>query len=240
MGAVDMNALLGRTVLWIGNECQGWSLPEFVRAAKLARMLGFDSICPKRANGEVRWYGTPAHLTEEREVVIAQGCGFIPFGYCYGPKFGARQIRDECAILREMAEANRDEQGNAVVQADMEAEWNGQVWAAQLFESIMRPWPGLLSVSTWADPNLQDWDGVALALAPCVNAWTPQRYTDWLAHQPLPPEETIVQPGVDMTGEFGVNHPLIIAHGQPCVFAWEYQSALANPGLSNALTKRAV
>lgn len=234
----DINQLFGKTVLWIGNECEHWTPAQFASAAAHAHALGFNTICPKRADGTIKWYGSAATLTQECNAVRSKGVGYLPFGYCYGPRFGSNQIRGECAILQEMGDAVVDKAGNKFVQADMEAEWNGQVWAAQYFEQLMRPWQGLLSVSTWADPTLQDWDGVALALSPAVNAWTPQRYTDWLSRQPLPPEETIVQPGVDMTQEFGTNHPVSIATGHPCVFVWEYNVTFQNPTLAKQLTGR--
>lgn len=235
---MDMNVLFGKTVLWIGNECRYWSIGTFINAAKQARALGFHSICPKRADGTIKWYNTSTQLADEAHAVRAVGCGYIPFGYSYGPKFGIAQVREECAVLQEMGNAVKDAEGNAFVQADMESEWNGAVAQAKVFEGLMRPWPGFLSVSTWADPNIQNWDGVAAALAPCVNAWTPQRYNDFLAHQPLPPQETVIQPGVDMTQEFGTNHPLAIAYGHPCVFVWERATALANPTLARDICNR--
>jgi len=151
----------GASVLWIGVECANWSIPQFVAAAQAAKALGFDTISPKRADGSIRWYHTPQQLAAERAAVLAEGVGYLPFAYCYGPHFGLQQVHDECAVLAEMCAAN-----DGSVLADLEAEWNGQVESATLFAQLMQPVSGLLYLTTWADPNLQDWDGVLAALAP--------------------------------------------------------------------------
>lgn len=238
MSSVDDNRAAvahqcGRTVLWIGNETREWDTTAWQNAAAFAHSLGIDSICAKVADGGIKWYGSAAQLQHIRDACLTRGAGFIPFAYCYGPKFGEAQIHDECAILAEMLSVC------PIVQADMEAEYNGQVAAAQLFESLMRPVAGLLSVSTWADPTQQDWLGVAEALAPCVNQWVIQQYTDWLAAQEgeYPAETfTCIAPGVDLRPEFGADNALAIVdeavkRGQQTVFIWEYESAQANPAL---------
>lgn len=240
--AAAMNALYGKTVLWIGQYCKDWTQAQFVDAAKQARALGFDTICPKRADGGVRWYGSPEQITAEAAAVRAEGCGYLPFIYLYGPRFpetgeafpGERQVRAEAALAIELAKAS----GCNSVQLDMEAEYNGAVQCAELLASLLRPEPITVSVSTWADPRIQNWEGVAAALAPAVNAWTPQRYTLWLAKQPLPSEETCIQPGVDLTSEFGSNDPVAISTGAATVFVWEAQPAFNNPALARRVVDR--
>jgi len=240
-----MENLYGGTILWTGGESRTWTLADFDRVAQQARALGFDTLCVKRADGGIRWYGHPDQLRQEAETCAKHGLGYVPFVYCYGPHFprkgepfpGQVQIQDECAILVEMAQAVPSHTS----QADMEAEWNGAVHQAQYFCELMRPADMFLSVSTWADPAIQNWDQVAQALAPCVNVWVPQRYTDWLAHQPLPAAETCVFPGVDLSQEFGTNHPLAIATGHPSVFVW-YDGFAFQPGyhqLVEEITHRA-
>lgn len=227
-------AQCGKTVLWVGNETHAWTQDDWRAAGHFARSVGVDSICAKVADGGIRWYGSAAQLLHNiRDVVLTTGAGFIPFAYCYGPKFGTAQIHAECAILAEMMSVC------PIVQADMEAEWNGHTDAAALFESLMRPVAGLLSISTWADPAEQQWEGVAHILAPCVNQWVIQQYTDWLAGQEGqydPAVFTCIAPGVDLRSEFGPDHPLAIAraakaHGHQTVYIWEYESAKANPAL---------
>jgi hypothetical protein len=231
----DVNALVGHSVLWIGSEAAGWGTAELVAAARQARAWGYDTIAPKRADGSIRWYGTADQLAAERAAVLAEGVGYLPFAYCYGPKFGLAQVDAECAVLQEMGTANA-----GAVMADLEAEWDGQIAAAARFASNMRPWAGVLYLTTWADPAAQDWIGVAQALAPCVNAWVPQRYDDWLAAQPPLPEQTLIQPGIDLTQEFGANDPATIAAGHPTVWVWEYQAAQRNPTLAQAIARRAI
>jgi len=242
-----MQQLYGGTVLWTGGETRDWSVADFRHLAQQAHAAGFDTICVKRADGGQRWYASPDQLRQEAEAVAAEGCGYLPFSYCYGPKFarptdafpGEQQVRDECAILIEMARAVPCHSS----QADMEAEYNGAVKCAELFCSLMREAQDItLSVSTWADPAVQNWEGVAAALAPCVNAWVVQRYTDWLAQQPLPAEETCVMPGVDLSQEFSTNnHPVTIAAGHPSVFVWYEGFAFMGQYASEvrAITERA-
>jgi hypothetical protein len=224
------SAITGKVVLFIGVECARWSVMDFARAAKAARAMGVDTIAPKRLDGGIPWYATAAHLREERAAVLDEGCGYLPFAYCYGPRFGSKQIVEECRLLAEMMDAN-----DGAVCADMEIEWNGRTADAIHFATLMRPVPGFLYVTSWADPYQQDWSGVTRALAPCVNAWVPQQYTNWLAareSQLIALGETCIQPALDLTTEFGANDPLALArqarsHGHTTIWLWEYQPALS-------------
>ncbi|HEX9036803.1 MAG TPA: LysM peptidoglycan-binding domain-containing protein [Ktedonobacterales bacterium] len=223
-------ALAGKVVLFIGVECARWSVMDFARAAKAARAMGVDTIAPKRLDGFIPWYATAAHLREERAAVLAEGCGYLPFAYCYGPRFGPQQIVEECKLLAQMMEAN-----DGSVCADMETEWNGRAADAIHFATLMRPVPGFLYVTSWADPYQQNWSGVTRALAPCVNAWVPQQYNNWLAareSQLITLGASCIQPALDLTTEFGANDPLAIArqaraNGHTTIWLWEYQPALA-------------
>ncbi len=224
------SAIAGKVVLFIGVECARWNVADFARAAKTARAMGVDTIAPKRLDGGIPWYATTTHLREERAATLAEGCGYLPFAYCYGPRFGAKQIVEECRLLAEMMDANE-----GAVCADMETEWNGRAADAVHFATLMRPVSGFLYVTTWADPYQQNWSGVTRALAPCVNAWVPQQYTNWLAaneSQLIALGETCVQPALDLTTEFGANDPLALARqaharGHSTIWLWEYQPALA-------------
>ncbi len=233
-----------QTILFIGNESYGWRLNDYMRAARNAAALGFDAIVFKCADGQNRWYSSPADVKTRREVMINEGLrDAFGFTYCYGPRFGVQQqIPAEAAILGELA----DVCGGRVV-ADMETEWNGQAAAAGAFaDDIKKHGVKIFMVSTWADPDYQNWQGVIKALAPVVAAWWPQQYTNWLAAQQreftsleIPAQR--IEPTVDLSGEFGPNDPLKIAAGTldtagGVISVWEYQYALANPGLARAIT----
>ena len=230
----------GRTVLWVGVETRGWQLADWRACGQFAHSLGVDSICAKVADGGVKWYGGPEQLAAIRDTVHTTGCGFIPFSYLYGPRFAMpKQAQDECAILAELLSVC------PIAQADMEAEFNNQPAAAQLYEQLLRPVKGLLSVSTWADPIQQAWEGVAHDLAPAVNQWVIQQYTNWLAAQEGqydPAVFTCIAPGVDLRPEFGADNALAIVeaaiqHGHQTVYIWEYESARANPDLVKQITQ---
>lgn len=234
--AEDVRKLFGLTVLFVGVEAQHWTLSTFIGAARFARSLGVDTLCVKRADGSIKWYESAQQLDQERQAVLSQGCGYVPFLYAYGPKFGDQQIHDECAVLTEMMHVNA---GSVVV--DMEAEWDGAIHAAEIFNELMRPVPGILGITTWADPGEQNWLGVAAALAPCCNVWIPQRYDNWLAVQPLPPEMTIIHSGLDLSQEFGANNPLAIAarthKAGGSVWLWEIAFARQSPTIVDAIVK---
>lgn len=236
--AIAMAQQCGRTVLWVGVEAKSWQEVDYENAAKFARAHGIDCICAKVADGSIKWYHDVATLKALREACLSIGVGFIPFLYAYGPKISPTQEADEAAMLAEMMTVC------PVVQVDMEAEWNGQVAQAEAFAGHLRPVPGLLSISTWADPTQQDWQGVARALAPAANAWTPQQYTNWLSGASQaeydPAIFTCIQPGIDLTQEFGHNDQATVVraailHGAHTFYFWEYRVALANPDLVDQL-----
>lgn len=234
--------IAGHSVIFIGNECQFWTVADFVAAARIAQSLGIDTICPKRGNGTERWYGEPAHLAAEYQAVHAIGMGYLPFAYCYGPRFGLAFVDQECAILREMqtAIASVEPTHTGFVCADLEAEWNNRPDAAQRFVAAMRDKAGILYLTTWGDPVQQGWSAVISALRECVDAWLPQQYSDWLAAQEgefAGIDAMIIEPVIDLTSEFGSNHPLIIVQeamrrGQTTIWLWEYTVALANRQLT--------
>ncbi len=230
-------ATAGRSVLFIANECAAWQPADFAAAARRAQQLGIDTIAPKRANGTERWYGDASRLKAESDAVRAEGVGYLPFSYCYGPAFGLGFVDAECGILAEMMTTL----GFAC--ADLEVEWDNRPDAAARFNARMSPVPGLLYLTTWADPVQQGWASVTRALAPCVNAWIPQQYSDWLAAQSqqlISLGETTIQPAIDITSEFGANHPADIAlqaaqRGETTIWLWEYLPAMANRQLTQQI-----
>jgi hypothetical protein len=228
--AADMQTLFGKAILFVFRT-QSWSPTDFANCAKFARSLGYDTISPKRGEGTQPWYSSVSVLQQERQAVLDEGCKFAPFWYCDGPKYGLGFIPRECDFLKQVGDTN---DGNVI--ADMETEWNGQVTAAQIFNEQMRPWPGILGVTTWADPQYQNWLGVASNIAPCVNLWIPQRYDNWLASVSLPSEETIIQPALDLSQEFGPNNVLGLAKSYAnehlSGWIWEYVYAKDNPVLA--------
>ena len=238
-------SIAGKTVLFIGNECANWSVDDFVAAAHRAQTLGIDTISPKRANGTERWYHNPAQLQAEYQAVHAVGVGYLPFAFCYGPRFGLPFIDAECAILREMqaAIAQVEPTGTGFVCADLEAEWDNNPSAAARFCANMHASTGLLYLTTWANPLQHGWAEMVRLLNPCVDAWLPQQYTDWLAAQHTQFNDlgvSTLQPVVDLVAEFGANHPVDIARtavNQGCatVWLWEYVPALADRQLTRSV-----
>lgn len=223
---------IGRVVVFLGVETYSWSIAQFQQAARYVRSLGVDSLAVKMADGSGIWYGRIGGAAAVRSAILAEGCGCIPYAYGYGDKFGA--LQGEINVLQELMRI-----GDGCVCLDIEAEYNGQVgWAQRVCEE-MRPVKGLLYLTSWADPDYQNWDGVTRALAPCVNAWVPQQYTIWLAGQEselVRLGETNIEPAIMLSSDFGPNDPLGIArtavqHGHSSVWLWEYANIAGNPGL---------
>ncbi len=234
--------IAGKTVVFVGNESEFWGAADIASAARRARVLGIDSLCVKRADGTRKWYSSPEQIAAEYKAAHEAGMGYIPIMYCYGPRFGMNYITEECAILREMqrAVASAEPTGTGFACADMEIEWDNNPLAAQRFCGLMQKSPFLLYITTWADPVQQGWLEVARRLDPCADAWVPQQYNDWLAAQSNQLGEISVKPifpAVDVTNEFGVNHPVAIAQTaaqrRPAsVWLWEYVPVMANRQLT--------
>ena len=237
--AATMLAQTGRVAMWFPVDSRNYDTQRHISVAQFLAAHHVDTACVKVADGTIRWYTSPADVANLRQLYNQHGVGFIPFIYSYCDKFGADQIAGTADLVKELWAA-----GLPVVQLDLEVEWNGKVAQAQELASLLRPVPGLLSVSTWADPVQQDWEAVARALAPAVNAWTPQEYTNYLAGlmnaQYDPAVFTCLQPGIDLTQEFGANDQASIAragllHGHETFYLWHLEIAQQNPDLLDQL-----
>lgn len=222
---------VGKTVCFVGNECEHWSLADFAAAARRLRALGFDSMAPKKSDGTIKWYSGSAQIIAEYHAVTEQGLGYIPVGYSYGPRFGIDFVNSECDVFLEMTQAIAQARGGeGFVVADMEVEYDNRPDACERFKDCMLGKPGLLAVTTWADPVQQGWDANIKALLPCVNAWIPQQYNSWLASQTwqlLRDGAINVQPAIDLSQEFGSNQQDSIilqakARGETTIWFWDY------------------
>lgn len=213
---------LGKAPLFLGVETAAWGIAQFQQAAQVAKALGFTALFVKVADGATPWY---ANIGGWRDVIAAvegEGVNAIPYMYCYGDTYGG--LRAEIALLSVAL------QKFGVVVADMESEYNGEVqWALTVRNTLMTE-PGLFGVTTWADPQLQRWGDVLIALSPAVDFWLPQVYSDYLATQykaQFEPLRTPYYPVLNLGGDFGPNNITQIANASqsPIVAFWEYQRA---------------
>lgn len=227
----------GQIVLFIEQGTSSrLTIAELEAIAEFAKEYHVDTISPKRADGEIKWYKTAANLEAERSAVLAKGVGYLPYAYCYGPGLSSNptkqieQVRGECAVLAEMMKAN-----SGTVCADLEAEWSGALTAAAVFNTLMRPIKGLLYLTTFANPRTQ---GFPVAqLAPCVNAWVPQDYSNFLVtceSQQVAVGMSDIEPALDLSFEFGPNAyirsaALLRGRGHKTLWLWDYAFARANP-----------
>lgn len=235
---------MGRVVLFYANEAKGADAGQLAAVARQARACGVDTICVKRADGGIRWYANLMQIEAEYKAVTAQGVGYVPFTFEYGPRFGFQQIDAEVAILLELTEATAQARGGeGFVIGDKEDGYNNQAAAAQHFADLIINKPGLYGLTTWADPDQQGWDGVVRALLPVVNGWIPQAYNTWLGAQlgeDIRLGELNIQPAIDLSQEFGANNQYAIAsqakgRGESAIWLWEYSLMQAQRQLTQSL-----
>lgn len=224
----------GRTSCQVGLECLNKDVAWHASTAQEIHNAGFNSAIVKVHDGENRWYADKQFLLDLRQTYLQAGVGFIPFGYCYGPKFGDAQIDGEAALIQEICAVYEGQDTFYV--ADMEAEYNGETTAAQRFLQALQ---GLLlpfAITTFADPLYQNWKPILDIFDPFVCCWLPQRYSTWLAGQLFPVSKPCL-PIVDLTTEFGPNNPVAIAEHTPYVSVWEYQQIAVYPAEVQAIIK---
>ena len=215
--------MISGATLFIGIESQTWPLSQFHEAASNAKALGISALIIKIADGANRWYGQIGGWQKVFERIQSEGLNAIAYTYCYGDTFGA--LQGEITILKEAMSTF------GMVVADMEAQWNGQASWGQAVSNALKDSPGVFGVTTWADPQLQNWQGVIQALNPCVDVWLPQVYSDYLASvykQQFAGLNTI--PVLSLGTDFGPNDVLQHAKDSQSqsIALWEYQSAIGS------------
>jgi hypothetical protein len=230
----DLIKITGQHLLFLGIPTYNWSLAQFQQAAQFARAHGVDNLLVKVADGANEWYGGIGNINAIFDTIRSEGVGMIPYIYSYGNEFGA--LDREIDIMLEYLH------DSGIVCMNAEKEWNGQVaWAQHLCGRIQGT--GTFLVSTWADPSLQNWQGVIAALAPCTTVFMPQQYNNYLATfwgEFAANGAQWLQPTVNLTQDFGANDPVSIAshaknQGHTAISVWYYDTAVANPGLLDAI-----
>jgi hypothetical protein len=227
MSCSDIEKVTGQHLLFLGVSTASWNIAQFQQAAQFAKAHGIDALIVKISDGTYRWYGGLSGYQAIKKTIQAEGVGVIPYTYSYGNKYNA--LDSEIDILIAYM------QDSGVVCADMEVEWNGQIGWGQHLCSRMQSQSGVFLVSTWADPSLQNWSSVLQALTPCVSAYMPQVYSNYLGSF-WREFGACLQPTLDMTQDFGPNDPIALAsaayqQGCSAISIWYYETAVANPAL---------
>lgn len=216
--------------LFTGIETENWSSSQFTQAALFAKSAGVDSLIVKVADGTNAWYGGLSGFTAIRNAILQVGVGCLPYIYSYGDKFGG--FSQELNIIETYLNAI------GLMCIDLEAEWNGQsAWAQQLNERFANN-PNYLYISCMADPAIQNQNEVLQTIAPSVNVWMPQVYSDFLQsvwHKQF--SDIGITDGFNVTYSLdptssGPNNTLQSvkanqAHS-PYVSIWEYQLAVGS------------
>jgi hypothetical protein len=214
---------LGSVPLFLGVETEFWSLAQFQQATIATKALGITSLLVKVADGTDIWYGSIGGWQKVLTTIQQAGLVAIPYTYCYGNVFEA--IQSEINILIAIMGAT------GIVIADMETEYNNQVTWAQTVCAALKPVSGVFGVTTWADPNQQNWQGVLSALAPCTDFFLPQVYSNFLGdvyHAQYAPYNRPYYPMLNLGVDFGANDVLQIARtaNKSIIGFWEYQAAV--------------
>lgn len=212
--------------LFTGVETENWSPSQFVQAALAARNLGFDSLIVKVADGTNLWHGGLSGFTTIRNAVLQAGVGCLPYIYSYGDKYGA--LSQELDIIERYLNAI------GLMCVDLEVEWNGQVMWARRLNARFANNPNFLYISCMANPGTQNQNGVMQIIAPSVNVWMPQVYSDLLQSVWHSQFSNIgITSGFNIAynldTSFGPNDTLrsVIANQglSPTISIWEYQLA---------------
>ena len=218
--------IAGRVCVFGGNSSQGWDDTALIAACARVRAAGADTIIVKYADGGDVFHSAD-QMAHFHQVANDHGVGLGGFQYDYGPAFGWQQIATEANIANSMI-------GKIpIICQDMEQQYNGQVAAAAHFAQLLQVPADQLVITTWADPLLQNWQGVTAVFSTRAT-FAPQEYTSWLAAQPRPGEITI-WPAVDLTDEFGPNDPVAIARqakaATPDISVWCWSEDTINPAM---------
>ena len=232
MSCADVAAKTGQHLLFCGTSTSVWTLAQFEQAAVFAHNHGVDSLLLKVADGAERWYGSDINgYLAIRDAIRTQGVGVIPYTYCYGNALSG--FSTEIAYLKEYMASD------GVVCADLESQWNGQaIWARTLCNALS-PLPGKFLVTTFADPDEQNWQAVLRALNPCVASYLAQQYSNYLAStwsQFAENGAACLFPTLSLDQSFGPNDPVAnaraaYAEGHAALVIWYYDEAVSNPGL---------
>lgn len=166
-----MSDIFGNSNLFTATETYNWSITQFESLAEFCQSTGTKSVTCKVCDGAMLWFSYQ-YINQIKATFENKGISFIPYLYSYGNKFNA--LNYEINIIKQLLASC----GACCV--DMEVEWNGQLQWAQTFAQQLKAHQGVLSVTTWADPSLQNWTPLLALLKPVVDVWLPQCYTSYL------------------------------------------------------------
>lgn len=212
---------LGPTPLFVGVESEHWALSDFIVVARDAKALGISCLLIKIADGGNLWYDAVGGWQAVLSAISQQGMRAVPYTYCYGNLYGA--IQTEVNILIQAMRVC------GIVVADMEQEFNGQTSWASAICTALKPVAGTFGVTSWANPDEQNWTGVLQAIVPCTDFFLPQVYTDYLAGRYQSQYSAYgipVYPTLYLGTDLGPNNLLQNAQNahSPTIALWEYQS----------------
>lgn len=225
---------IGQRTLWCGADAYSWNIPQFISAAQFARSHGLSSLFVKVGEAGVWWYGGLTGVQNVGNAVHSQGVGVIPYIYSDGGGYLAAEIAQLQTLIRTFG----------VVCIDLEKEWSGELGWGTSICNAMKSEKGIFLVSTFGNPDQQGLKAVLQALNPCVDAYMPQQYSNYLATtwtQFAHDGAACLIPTIDLSQEFAPNDPVAVTRaayteGHKGISFWYYGFAVQAPTvLSNVL-----
>lgn len=151
--------------MFLGVQTYNWSYEQIRNECVSLAAQGVDTVFLKVADGAFPWYGDPVAVCTALKTVI----NVVPYQYCYGGTFGG--------LDPEIALTNRFIAAGFTPMLDMEIEYNGRTdWCQYLVNHLA----GQVHISTWADPELQNWSQNLRVLNSKTYLFFPQVYTPYL------------------------------------------------------------
>jgi hypothetical protein len=191
---------LGNVLLFTGLESYAWNSTDFTAYMEWCVSHKVDTVLVKVADGTNQWLNLST-IKQYKDMFNSKGIEFIPYTYMYGDTFGMNAYAIEVDIIKSLLEAV----GAACM--DMEVEWNGKTELCSRLASDLSMHNGLLLCTTWADPDLQNWNNNLVELKNIIDLWLPQVYTYYLVGTLTEFNGYNVLPVIDMTTNWQ-NNPI--------------------------------
>jgi len=204
----DMNI---KTALFVGVESFNWSLTEFDNCIAFCKKYGIQQIILKVyeiTQGE--WYSQLGGAGFVVNHIKASGLDVLPYGFFYG-----NDVQTESTVVLKWLGLV----GKFCM--DMEGAFDNNSERAAVFATELANHPGVLYVSTWANPVNHSWTKNIEILDSIVSVWMPQAYNDSLIkdmYAQFPKVQGLIWPTFHI-----INTPYQDASIYQNISLWEYQ-----------------
>jgi len=226
MDCAKAASYLGRCTLFVGVESYSWGESYFQTVRDFCLSHGIDGIFVKVFDGPNEWYRQGNDFAAYHRILSP--LHIVPYGFCYGYGAGS-DLQVEINLIEKYMNAY------GVCCADIEGHWdnnpiasNGQTWSHLMNDRLAKN-ANQFFISCFANPIDHRQSDVVKTLLPCVNAWLPQVYTNYLENvyrsQWAAMGVDCVFPTFHMGDEFGPNDTIAAVKSSASALnrsLWEY------------------